>query len=151
MEINKNDLIICAPERDNDSNKVFDIYARVIDVSDGIIALDRYQKFGALRCRVATYNMSTIEEYYRPMTDEEKRNFADTMYGRKVDIAYGEINLGGDSWHGWEEINGTVFDTLVALSEFRNPDKESLVWSVIQEKLANEKPVTKDEEEIERD
>lgn len=119
----KNDLLICAPERDNEANKVFDIYARIVSVEDGIYTLDRYQKFGALRYSEARYNENTILEFYRSMTEDEKKVFADTMYSRKV--IDGKIHLGGDRlYDGWEPLNGDVLETLAVLDEYQTRDKE---------------------------
>ena len=128
MTVSKNDLLICAPERDNPVNKVFDIYARVTEVDNGIATLDRYQKFGALRYSKARYNQATLDEYYRPMTEKEKKTFADTMFGREVDTYNGKIHLGGDRrYDGWEQISGDVLETLSVLNKYRTKDKEEPV------------------------
>ena len=124
MTVSKNDLLICAPERDNPVNKVFDIYARVTEVVGETATLDRYQKFGALRYSKARYDQATLDEYYRPMTEEEKKTFADTMFGREVDTYNGKIHLGGDRRSdGWEKISGDVLETLSVLNEYRTKDK----------------------------
>ena len=126
--VKKNDLLICAPERDNPVNKVFDIYARVTEVNNRTATLDRYQKFGALRYSKARYNQQTLDEYYRPMTEEEKKTFADTMFGRRIDKNSGMIHFGGDDrYKGWEHITGDVLETLLVLNEYRTKDKNEPV------------------------
>lgn len=128
MTVSKNDLLICAPERENPVNKVFDIYARVTEVVEKTATLDRYQKFGALRYSEARYNQAALDEYYRPMTEEEKKTFADTMFGREVDAYNGKIHLGGDRRSdGWEKISGDVLETLSVLDEYRTKNKEEPV------------------------
>ena len=123
----KNDLVICARERENKANKVFDIYARVVNVEDNVCTLDRYQKFGGLRLKELVCSEDEISEYYRPMTEEEKKTFADTMFDREV--KNGKIHLGGDSkFEGWESFYGNdITDTLVALDKYRTHSKDEPV------------------------
>ncbi len=128
--IRKNDLLICAPQRDNEANKVFDIYARVVRVEDNICTLDRYMEFGGLRLKELVCSEDEIAEYYRPMTEEEKKTFADTMFGRKMGKGgrIPVIHLGGDSrFEGWEKISGDVLDTLMVLNESRSRSKDEPV------------------------
>lgn len=130
--VHKNDLLICAPERDNEANKVFDIYARVVCVEDNICTLDRYQKFGGLRLKELVCSEDEISEYYRPMTEEEMRVFADTMFGREA--KNGKIHLGGDRrYEGWEKISDDVLDTLMILNESRtHSEDEPVLYSTDQ-------------------
>ncbi|MBR3516390.1 MAG: hypothetical protein IKM88_10705 [Lachnospiraceae bacterium] len=124
--VHKNDLLICAPQRDNEFNKVFDICARVVCVEGDICTLDRYQKFGGLRLKELACNWNEVSEYYRPMTEDEKRVFADTVFGREVKD--GKIHLGGDrKFEGWEKISDDVLDTLTILNESRSRSKDEPV------------------------
>ena len=125
----KNDLVICAPEREKEANKCFDIYARVVSVEDNICTLDRYQEFGGLRLKELVCSEDEISEYYRPMTEEEKRVFADTMFSRKVSEEGDRIHLGGDrKFEGWERISDYVLDTLAILNESRTHSKDEPVF-----------------------
>ena len=125
--IQENEFLICAPQRENEFNKVFDICARVVCVENDICTLDRYQKFGGLRLKELACNWNEVSEYYRPMTEEEKKTFADTIFGREVNN--GKIHLGGDRrYEGWESFYGNdITDTLVALDKYRTHSKDEPV------------------------
>ena len=82
MRFKKNDLVICKPEEDkrNDSNKNFEIYARVVVAETGNVMLDRYMKNGSLSI---TQRLEVPEEkyfeggkvMYQPMNKQEMRLF----------------------------------------------------------------------------
>jgi hypothetical protein len=84
----KDDLIICKPaeqERD-DSNKDFEIYARVaeVDRDRDAVRLDCYQKQGRLHLESRMkkeLSLSEMErnEFYQPLNDDEVLDFRDGL------------------------------------------------------------------------
>ena len=84
----KDDLIICKPveqERD-DSNKNFEIYARVaeVDRDRDVVRLDCYQKQGRLHLEnriTKELSLSELErnEFYQPLNNDEILDFRDGL------------------------------------------------------------------------
>ena len=82
----KDDLVICKPEERSESNKPFEIYARVaeVDRNRDKVRLDCYQKQGSFHIEdriTKQLPLSEMEEnkFYQPMNEEEIIEFRDNL------------------------------------------------------------------------
>ena len=86
MDYKENDLIICCPRDDSKrekSNINFEIYARIVKIDDTGVDLDCYQEQGKLHMSdagVRHLKITDLDEFYRPMREEEKTDFLNGLF-----------------------------------------------------------------------
>jgi hypothetical protein len=64
--------------KDIDNTSDFDIYARVIDITDEFLTVDKYMRNGAYSIGIQTIDKEHIDDfcsYYDPMTDKDLEMF----------------------------------------------------------------------------
>lgn len=118
----KNVLVICKPaeEKRSESNMDFEVYARVVNVEDAFVYLDRYLKMGAIHMdsqgKPAKILIADAEKYYQPMNDEEKQRFAKTLLG--LEQRDGQVHFSANNaFEGWEKIIPVMKETMDVLEK----------------------------------
>lgn len=133
-QFKENDFIICKPreeKRREPGNINFEIYARIVKISENTVFMDKYMEQGQLHCSCFgkdadgnevyhKFPLDELSDYYQLMNEDEKRTFRGNLQTLKDRTVK-------DPWKSIHQYSSKVKATYEAVCEVldhENDDEE---------------------------